>query len=118
MVYCADSLSLATLEVMANIDDYGLLEKSFSYVPVDIPRECIEFFSIGNLPKNWDTIVPNEASMHFGDTWIAQRRSVVLRVPSVITKNESNYLLNPSHSDFRRLKIGKPERFFLDPRLK
>ncbi|MBI2497892.1 MAG: RES domain-containing protein, partial [Opitutae bacterium] len=40
-----------------------------------------------------------------------------LRVPSVVVPGEFNYLLNPAHPDFKRVKIGKPEPFSFDPRL-
>jgi RES domain-containing protein len=30
---------------------------------------------------------------------------------------ETNYLLNPLHADFRRIKIGKPQKFATDLRL-
>ena len=41
----------------------------------------------------------------------------VLRVPSVIIPNDSNFLLDPAHADFSKLSIGRPEDFWFDPRL-
>jgi hypothetical protein len=35
----------------------------------------------------------------------------------VIVPGENNYLLNPAHPKFKRIRIGKPERFQLDVRL-
>jgi len=32
-------------------------------------------------------------------------------------KPPSNYLLNPAHARFHRLKFGRPVPFILDPRL-
>ena len=52
-----------------------------------------------------------------GDLWVASGGSAVLRVPSVIVPGESNYLLNPGHADFRRLRIGAPASFPFDARL-
>ena len=118
LVYSADSLSLATLEVMANMDDYALMEKSYSYIPIEIPEPCIEFYPVDALPKGWDSHGPNETSMLIGEAWVIKRRSAVLRVPSVITKMEWNYLINPLHPDFKKLKIGRAERLRFDSRLK
>jgi RES domain-containing protein len=42
---------------------------------------------------------------------------VVLRVPSVVTAGEFNFILNPRHPDFARLKLGLPEPFAFDARL-
>jgi RES domain-containing protein len=41
----------------------------------------------------------------------------MLRVPSAIVPEESNYLLNPGHPDFLSLKIGEPQDFTIDSRL-
>lgn len=42
----------------------------------------------------------------------------MLAVPSAVIPQELNYLLNPLHADFKRLRIGKPEAFRFDPRLR
>jgi RES domain-containing protein len=44
--------------------------------------------------------------------------SPALRVPSVATPGEYNYILNPNHPEFRRLAIGPPEAFTFDSRVK
>ena len=41
----------------------------------------------------------------------------MLVVPSAIVPAESNYLLNPLHRDFKRIKIGKPTTVETDLRL-
>jgi RES domain-containing protein len=38
-------------------------------------------------------------------------------VPSAVIPNEPNYLLNPTHPEFQRIKIGSPQPFAFDPRL-
>lgn len=44
----------------------------------------------------------------FGTEWARERGSAVLAVPSAVIPAETNYLLNPLHPDFRRIKIGRP----------
>jgi RES domain-containing protein len=39
-------------------------------------------------------------------------------VPSAIVPNELNFILNPEHADFERVKIGQASPFQFDPRLK
>jgi RES domain-containing protein len=41
---------------------------------------------------------------------------LALAVPSVIVPEELNYVLNPEHPTFTRLRVGRPMPFFLDPR--
>ena len=52
-----------------------------------------------------------------GDGWLASGRALALAVPSAIVPEESNYLLNPAHARFHRLKFGRPVPFILDPHL-
>jgi len=40
-----------------------------------------------------------------------------LKVPSVVIKEEFNYLIKPLHPDFKKLSIGKPEKISFDKRL-
>jgi RES domain-containing protein len=55
--------------------------------------------------------------MTIGDEWLRSKASSVLRVPSVIIPDESNFLLDPTHPDFAKLSIGTPKEFWFDPRL-
>jgi DNA-binding winged helix-turn-helix (wHTH) protein len=47
---------------------------------------------------------------------VAESRSAVLRVPSIVVDGEFNYVLNPRHPDFARLEIGESLEFSFDPR--
>lgn len=40
-----------------------------------------------------------------------------LSFPASSIQPEPNYLLNPAHPDFKKIKIGKPVPFAFDPRL-
>ena len=44
--------------------------------------------------------------------------SVILQAPSAIVPEEHNYLLNPAHKDFKKIKLIATEPFTFDPRLK
>ena len=49
-----------------------------------------------------------------GGAWVKDGRSAVLAVPSAIVEREDNYLLDPAHLDFRKIRIGKAEPFTFD----
>ena len=69
------------------------------------------------LPMDWRASPPGPATMQLGNEWVRAQRSAVLAVPSAIIPAETNYLLNPAHPDFRRLRIHKPVEFTFDPRM-
>lgn len=80
-------------------------------------ESLVTHVEIEELPLNWRAPRPPVELRDFGDEWIRSERSAVLSVPSVIVDHERNYLLNPAHEDFRRIKLSTPEPFRFDPRL-
>jgi hypothetical protein len=47
-------------------------------------------------PAQWRETPPHSSTQQLGDEWVAERRSVVLRVPGAIVPDESNYVINPA----------------------
>ncbi len=116
VVYCADSRSLALVEVLANIRRPALLhDQPWVLIRVDVPEYLVE--RPGRVPDDWRQHPYSVATQAFGAEWVQARRSTALRVPSVVVPGEFNYLLNPTHPQFARVKVGKPEPFSFDPRL-
>jgi RES domain-containing protein len=52
-----------------------------------------------------------------GDAWLAEARSAVLRVPSVLVPHSWNVLFNPNHPDATGALLRSVEPFGFDPRL-
>ena len=116
MVYCAETRALAALEVLANIRDPKFhFALPWVAIPAEVAGELIE--QPGKLPGNWQANPYPLDTQRFGAEWAQSRRSVALSVPSVVVLGEFNYLLNPAHPKFAKVKVGKPERFSFDPRL-
>ena len=53
----------------------------------------------------------------YGSRWVAEARSLVLKVPAAVLPVSSNYLINPRHPQAARLKIVRQVEVSLDPRL-
>lgn len=78
----------------------------------------IESHDPATLPSDWRES-PAPASLQLiGNEWISRGSSVVLSVPSAVVDTENNYLINPTHKNFKKLVIGKMEMFKIDARLK
>ena len=117
VVYTSSSLSLATLEVLVHLEDLELLANLFSWIPLEIPEDLVEWLDPSALPPEWLSDEPGPASRSAGDGWLRAHRSAVFAVPSVVTPGEWNYLINPVHPDFPRILPGAAMRFRPDPRL-
>lgn len=116
VIYCGDSRSLALVEVLANMRRPNFLrDQQWVVIHVDVPEELIE--RPKRVPDSWRETPYTTAPQAFGAEWVQSQRSVALRVPSVVVPGEFNYLLNPAHPQFAKVKIGKPEPFSFDPRL-
>ena len=117
LVYTAGTQALAALELFVHIqNEYAAID--LVIIPVRIPGGLkIKKVSRAKLSKGWDSHPPSDVSMEVGTKWAGSAASAVLRVPSVLVPDEHNYLLNPLHPDFAKLKIGAPKPFQFDHRM-
>ena len=119
MLYFASSRSLACLENVVHRKPIEL-SLNFKVTVIDIPNTLVQDLDINLLPDKWN--LPNPAAYKLcskiGDDWILGMSSLLLKVPSAIVKDEYNFLLNPNHPDFVKVKIINIEPFCFDSRIK
>lgn len=117
VVYLSSEASLPVLEVLVNLDvaldvlppDYVLMRVDLAPLLQDSSRGAIE---------DATTVKLNAAkSRAFGDRWLAEGRTPLLRVPSHIVPEASNLLLNPLHPAAAALPTPTSRSFEFDPRL-
>jgi RES domain-containing protein len=118
IVYTSQSLSLAQLEVLVHITDRRQLP-SLVYAKVVVPDEVpVGSAEPDELPAAWRRFSPYSATTQLiGTRWLTEAKSAVLKVPSAISEQEWNYLLNPLHPDFEQLRLAAPKPFAMDPRV-
>ncbi|MDH5540592.1 MAG: RES family NAD+ phosphorylase [Rhizobacter sp.] len=112
VLYTAPSIAIAVLETASHIDDGGLPLNRF-LVQIDLPDavwEAREELDMASLPPAWAAIPAGRASVRIGSQWLAEKRSLVLLVPSVIVPEERAALLNPLHPDASQMtaKVLRP----------
>jgi|SRR5580704_8622009 RES domain-containing protein len=116
IVYTSPSLALAAIETFVHLepnlqpDD---LVSIASEMPDNITTERLDPKS---LRGKWYEL-RDESLKRFGDDWIRSGETLGLYVPSAAIRGEWNVLLNPEHSDFRKIKIEKPKPFEFDLRM-
>src|SRR5262245_43610155 len=113
VIYASTSFACALLERLAQTGT-GRIPKNQGAAVIDIPDDrTIEHapfdYAIPPLPLNDSRV--------FGNLWLSERRSVVLTVPSVVSRYDRNLLINPAHPDFDRISCGEPEPVVWDQRL-
>ena len=116
LTYCSATASLAVLEVFANVQRSELLSQ-YVLLSCSFDESLVNQIDVRHLPANWRQSPPPAELAKVGDDWIRSRASVILAVPSAIIEHERNYLINPAHPNFRRIKCSAPEPFTFDLRL-
>jgi RES domain-containing protein len=117
VLYMSENRSLAVLEILVHLA--ASLPDRYVVGAADIPGDAaVEMLDDSRLPANWSTLDPRdqEGTRRIGDEWVAQQRSLILSVPSVVV-GERNYVLNPVHPDFGRIAFAEPVPFRFDMRL-
>jgi len=117
VVYLAESLALAALEVLVHLQDTGPLP-AYSAVPVHFDARLMVSLQPGELPRDWRASPPPGSLKTLGDAWVREGQSAVLAVPSAVVESERLYLLNPAHPSFPRVRRGKARPFAIDARLR
>jgi RES domain-containing protein len=115
-VYLADSLALATLEVMVHGVSYETLQ-NYVCILATIPNKIIQEVDQKSLPRNWRNDLPPAELRELGDRWLNEQKSAALKVPSAVIPVEFNYVLNPRHKDFGKIEIAEPLSMAFDKRL-
>ena len=115
VVYASGSLSLALVEVLVHLP--AKILPAYSALSLEFDTSLVTVVAPGQLPRNWKDSPPPPTTQGIGDDWVAGGTSAVLRVPSVVVPGEFNFILNPAHRDFGRIRIGTPLPFPFDPRL-
>lgn len=117
VVYAAESLSLAQLEMLVRLNSRKVLESQFCSVTVVFPaRLVLTVDRAVPLPDNWAAPMSGAATQQLGDRWVELRESAVLAVPSALTAGERNFVFNPAHPDFPAIQVGPARSFRFDSR--
>ncbi len=117
IIYCADSRALAMAEVAVHLS-LATLPNDFVMLEIDIPSDVSKSsLSVSKLPVDWNQFPHNIQTQQFGDDFIAKNKTCILKVPSAVVPGDFNYLINPAHKDFLKIKIVGKDKFPFDKRL-
>ncbi len=105
------------MEKFVHMGDEGRDIRLVAYEAL-IPAEVkVHVLESKDMPPDWKRVPAPRSTMDIGTAWIASSPTAVLKVPSVIIEGEYNYLLNPLHPDFKKIRISNPKPFRFDSRM-
>jgi RES domain-containing protein len=115
ILYTAKHSSLAILEYLGHIQisretGYIILELEINAKQI-LPLEAVT----PQLPENWFHQEGVSLTRQIGTDWVNSKQSAILKVPSVHTPFEHNYLINPTYPDIK-LKVLQKQWYIYDNR--
>lgn len=116
LLYTGESRALCATEVAVHIP-YGITPLDYCIVTIEIPDISFEYIEEKELKKDWRTFPHQSYTKLYGDNFVKRNDHLVLRVPSAVIQREYNYLVNPKHKLFKKVKIIDSEPFIFDKRL-
>ena len=114
-MYLAESPAGALIETCAHTSNNDI-PPSFTLLKISGPDLPFEKIEIETLCADWPQRV--EVTRDLGSAWLKQGTSALLRVPSMLVPETTNFLLNPLHADARLLQIEESFQYPFDVRLK
>ena len=118
MIYTAQSRALACLENVVHRSSKGL-QNNFRVMQIFVPDDIVlKEVKETDLITGWKEFDKMPYTQSLGDRWIREAKSAVLKIPSAIVSGDSNYLINPGHKDFQKVKLLRTEPFEFDGRIK
>ena len=117
IIYTAESRALAMAEVAVHLT-LATMPDDFVMVEIEIPDEVK--FTVAErteLSKNWNAFPYDLKTQGVGDDFVRKEEFCLLKIPSAVVPGDHNYLINPKHPDFKKIKISTVEKFPFDERL-
>jgi len=118
VIYSAASRSLACLENLVHRSGEGN-NALYRVMIIQIPENIgVTIIDEGNLKAGWKNAESELYCRNIGADWLSTAATAILKVPSVLIKNEFNFVINSNHPDFKKIKLTGTEDFIFDQRFK
>lgn len=115
VLYTSGTISLALLEILVNAGSFEALQP-FRLIQLTLPDTTIKYqINAKNLKKNWHQDISYTQWM--GTEILQEKKALIIECPSVIIPQESNFLLNPLHKDYSKIRTKEVSDFHFDERL-
>lgn len=105
-LYTSQHRSLALLETLAHVPISALREHIYYLLEIEVKDS-----------KAFEEIAFTQNSQEIGDQFLKKREALGFKAPSIIFKEEFNFIVNPLHESFsKQVKIAKSSKLEIDKR--
>lgn len=117
LIYTASNRSLAMAEVAVHFT-LATLPLDYMMMTISVPDDIATLkLNLSDLPANWNEFPHPITTQSIGDKFVSDNNFCVLQIPSAVTQGDYNILINPNHTDFRKIEIVGLEKFPFDKRI-
>jgi RES domain-containing protein len=117
VIHASEHLAMAAHEKFVHLP--RPLPRSSRYVKFGIRFGGLAVTRLGvrDLPPDWRAEPAPGSTQRIGDAWVAGAKTAILAVPSALYPEETNFVLNPAHPDFPKIRVSGGRPFAFDPRM-
>lgn len=117
LLYSSQSRALCTAEIAVHVP-LGMIPVDYCLITIEIPDE-VPLIEINpdNLKPGWKSYPGDLSTRVIGDQFIREKKYLVMKVPSAVVPGDFNFLINPGHPEFGRIRIVSVELSEFDARL-
>jgi len=116
VIYTCENRALCAAEIAVHTP-LGIIPNNYFLQTIQLPKTKQFVVNRNELPNTWKNFPHHSSSKKIGDQFLIENEFLVMKVPSAIVQDEFNYLINPNHQLFKKVKIVKIEAFEFDIRL-
>lgn len=118
VIYTGQSRSLSILESLVHQKSTEI-DQSFKMMVIHMEIGTNDILDVRDLlPHHWSKLESYKLTQEIGAKWYIEKKSLILRVPSVIVPQESNYIIHTKHPSFhKKINLLKIENYSWDTRL-
>lgn len=115
IIYTTESVALAKLELLTHFVSVNNIGVPYNVIQINIPDSISIKNIIPELKPDWKS--DQAYTQLLSKEWLVSNESCVLKVPSVHSPTEHNFLINIKHPDFEEISIMTIQKDFFDKRL-
>lgn len=117
VLYCAESIPVAFLESMLRRQGAGF-NSDYQIIVLEIPDNLAMLtIKVADLNDGWRNFRDYSICQYVGDAWFDSSETPILKVPSAVLVQCSNYVINTLHNDFDKIKVKEITELMPDPRI-